>query len=49
MRKHIPLISTRSTGPLGIVHLPRLWQKMRLAAKDKLADDYRSGKGGYRV
>ena len=42
----IPLISNRSKGPLGLVHLPRLWQKMRLAAKEKLTEGYRAGKGG---
>ncbi len=46
MEKQIPLISTRSKGPLGIAHLPRLWLKLRLAAKGKLAEDYRAGKGG---
>jgi hypothetical protein len=42
----IPLISNRSKGPLGLVHLPRLWLKMRLAAKGKLKEGYRAGKGG---
>ncbi len=46
MQKIVPLISTRSTGPLGIIHLPRLWQKMRLDAAGKLDEGYRSGKGG---
>jgi len=45
MEKHIPLISTRSVGPLGLVHLPRLWLKLRLAAKGMLADDYHAGEG----
>lgn len=47
MDKQIPLISTRSIGPLGLVHLPRLWLKMRLAAKGRLADGYRAGEGGF--
>ena len=46
MKKIVPLISSRLTGPLGIVHLPRLWQKMLLAANDRLNEDYKSGKGG---
>jgi hypothetical protein len=47
MATHIPLISTRSKGPLGLAHLPRLWLKMRLAAKGVLADGYRAGEGGF--
>lgn len=47
METHVPLISTRTKGPLGLVHLPRLWLKMRLSAKGKLADEYRAGKGGF--
>ena len=47
MDAQIPLISTRATGPLGVVHLPRLWLKMRLAASDKLAEGYRAGEGGF--
>ena len=39
MDAQVPLIGTRTTGPLGIVHLPRLWLKMRLAAKDRLGAD----------
>lgn len=46
MNKFVPLISSRLTGPLGIAHLPRLWQKMLLAAKGRLNDDYKSGIGG---
>lgn len=47
MEKHAPLVSTRTVGPLGLAHLPRLWLKVRLAAKGKLADGYRSGEGGF--
>lgn len=47
MKTHVPLISTRTKGPLGLVHLPRLWLKMRLSAKGKLADGYRAGEGGF--
>ncbi len=47
MDTQVPLISTSTTGPLGVVHLPRLWLKMRLAAKDKLAEGYWAGEGGF--
>lgn len=47
MDKQIPLISTRTTGPLGIAHLPRLWLKLLLAARGQLADGYRAGEGGF--
>ncbi len=47
MDTYAPLISTRATGPLGVVHLPRLWLKMRLHAKGKLAEGYRAGEGGF--
>lgn len=47
MESLVPLISIRTTGPLGLVHLPRLWLKMRLAAKDTLAEGYRAGEGGF--
>ncbi len=46
MEKHIPLISTRTIGPLGLVHLPRLWLNMRLAANGMLNAEYRGGEGG---
>ncbi len=36
----IPLISSGVAGPLGAVHLPRLWQKVTLSSKGQLADDY---------
>ncbi len=47
MPTHVPLISTRTKGPLGLVHLPRLWLKMRLSAKGQLAEGYRAGEGGF--
>ena len=47
METQVPLISTRTKGPLGLVHLPRLWLKMRLSAMLKLADEYRAGEGGF--
>jgi len=40
MAKLIPLISSGVAGPLGVVHLPRLWQKVLLSASGQLADGY---------
>ncbi len=34
---YVPLISSGLAGPLGILHLPRLWQKVSLEARGKLA------------
>ena len=44
--KYVPLISSGVAGQLGVVHLPRLWQKVSLEATGKLADGYPGvGKG----
>lgn len=46
MAKIVPLISSGTAGPLGVLHLPRLWQKVSLEACGKLADGYPGiGKG----
>ena len=45
--KIIPTISSGTAGPLGVLHLPRLWQKMSLGAVDKLADGYANCGPGY--
>ncbi len=46
MSKIVPLISSGTAGPLGALHLPRLWQKVSLEAAGKLADGYPGiGKG----
>lgn len=43
---YVPLISSGTAGPLGVVHLPRLWQKVSLEAAGKLAPGYPGiGKG----
>ncbi len=43
---YVPLISSGVAGPLGVLHLPRLWQKVSLEEKGKLASDYPGvGKG----
>ena len=46
MSKIVPLISSGVAGPLGVLHLPRLWEKVSLEACGKLADGYPGiGKG----
>jgi len=45
--KIIPTISSGVAGPLGVLHLPRLWQKMSLGAAGKLADGYANCGPGY--
>jgi hypothetical protein len=43
---YVPMISSGVAGPLGVVHLPRLWQKVSLEATGKLASGYPAvGKG----
>ena len=37
---YVPLISSGTAGPLGVLHLPRLWQKVSLEAAGKLAAGY---------
>ena len=42
----VPLISSGVTGPLGVRHLPRLWLKVSLETRGKLAAGYPGiGKG----
>lgn len=43
----VPLISSSVAGPLGIIHLPRLWLKMLLHAQGRLKEGYRHGVGGF--
>jgi Domain of unknown function (DUF5069) len=47
MSNIIPLISSGTAGPLGVLHLPRLWQKASLGAAGKLHTDYPSCGQGY--
>src|SRR3981081_2245649 len=43
---YVPMISSGTAGPLGVLHLPRMWQKVSLEAKGKLATGYPGiGKG----
>ena len=42
----VPLISSGVAGPLGVLHLPRMWLKVSLEARGKLAAGYPGiGKG----
>jgi hypothetical protein len=43
----VPLISSSVAGPLGVMHLPRLWLKILLHAQGRLAEGYRHGAGGF--
>ena len=45
--KYVPLISSGVAGPLGVMHLPRLWLKASLEAAGKLADGYPGCGKGY--
>jgi hypothetical protein len=45
--KIVPLISSSVAGPLGILHLPRLWLKILLHASGLLPEGYRHGAGGF--
>jgi hypothetical protein len=38
--KVVPLISSGTAGPLGVLHLPRLWLKLSLASAGALPDGY---------
>src|SRR3954467_10190390 len=44
---YVPMISSGTAGPLGVLHLPRLWQKVSLEAKGKLAAGYPGIGRGY--
>ncbi len=47
MSTFVPLISSGVAGPLGVLHLPRLWQKSSLEARGKLATGYPGCGKGY--
>ena len=47
MSKIVPTISSATAGPLGVQHLPRLWQKASLDAAGKLHDEYPAAGQGY--
>src|ERR1700757_5043992 len=37
---YVPLISSGTAGPLRVLHLPRMWQKVSLESQGKLAAGY---------
>ena len=43
----IPLISSAVAGPLGAIHLPRLWLKVLLSAKGQLEEGYAECGAGF--
>ncbi len=46
MNTHVPLISSGVAGPLGVLHLPRLWMKVSLEQRGCLCPGYPGiGKG----
>jgi hypothetical protein len=46
MSQIVPLLSSGVAGPLGVLHVPRLWLKVSLDARDKRAAGYPAvGKG----
>jgi len=47
MSSIVPLISSGTAGPLGVLHLPRLWQKLSLESAGKLAAGYPGAGKGY--
>jgi hypothetical protein len=47
MSTYVPLISSGVAGPLGVLHLPRLWQKASLEARGKLDSRYPGCGQGY--
>ena len=47
MSKIVPLISSGVAGPIGVLHLPRFWQKVSLEAAGKIADGYPGCGAGY--
>ena len=47
MNTIVPLISSGVAGPLGVLHLPRLWFKLSLEAKNKLAPGYPGAGTGF--
>jgi hypothetical protein len=44
---YVPMIPCSVAGPLGVLHLPRLWLKVSLEARGKLASGYPGIGGGF--
>jgi hypothetical protein len=47
MNTIVPLISSGTAGPLGVLHLPRLWLKLSLESSGKLAPGYPGAGTGF--
>lgn len=47
MGKIVPFISSGVSGPLGVIHLPRLWSKLLLGAKGLLPEGYDTCGAGF--
>ena len=47
MNTIVPLISSGVAGPMGVLHLPRLWLKLSLESTGKLAPGYPGAGKGY--
>ncbi len=47
MARTVPLISSGVAGPLGVLHLPRLWCKVLLGATGNLEEGYDQCGPGY--
>jgi hypothetical protein len=47
MNTIVPLISSGVAGPLGVLHLPRLWLKLSLEAAGKLCPGYPGAGTGF--
>jgi uncharacterized protein DUF5069 len=45
--KVVPLVSSDTAGPLGAIHLPRLWTKLTLGFAGRLADGYDQAGAGF--
>ncbi|HEX4013677.1 MAG TPA: hypothetical protein VHX17_07305 [Candidatus Cybelea sp.] len=43
----VPLVSSGTAGPLGAIHLPRLWLKLSLAARGVLPEGYHECGAGF--
>ena len=44
---YVPMISSGTAGPLGVLHLPRLWLKVSLEEQGKIAEGYPGIGRGY--
>src|SRR6201997_3675570 len=44
---YVPMISSGTAGPLGVLHLPRMWQKVSLESQGNLAPGYPGIGRGY--